>query len=124
MKSNELYNAAEGASAENLELEAATTNLMSLGRRLKSRTRNMFPAIEDEEALKRLIEACNEVGQELIDALEQLKLKSSSHRWKIVRQALKNIWGEEKLDGLSNRLGRYREDLVVLLLVITRYVSK
>ncbi|KFY96408.1 hypothetical protein V500_02456 [Pseudogymnoascus sp. VKM F-4518 (FW-2643)] len=74
---------------------------------------------EDDMALQAMTGECNKVGQELIDALQRAKVQGAHKPWKSVRQALKSSLGRDKIQDLYNRLKQYREQIVVILLVIT-----
>lgn len=110
-KTHEIYNSAEGAEVRNIELDAIAQNFVSLNQRVRNRSRQVcaYAISEDEKALEAMTEQCNKVGEELIDALQKAKVQGAHKRWKSVRQALKSVL----------RLKQYREQIVVVLLVIT-----
>ena len=74
---------------------------------------------EDEKALQGLTEQCNEVGQELTNALEKAKVQGLHKPWKSVRQALKSVLGGDGIQDIYNRLKQYREPIAIVLLVVT-----
>lgn len=119
-KANEIYDSSEGAEVRNIELDAIAQNLVSLNRRAINRSRKLcaYSISEDEKALEAMTGQCNQVGQELIDALQKAKVQGGHKRWKSVRQALKSVLGRDKIQDIYDRLKRYREQIVVLLLVI------
>ena len=120
-KTHEIYNSAEGAEVRNIELDAIAQNFVSLNQRVRSRSRKVcaYAISEDEKALEAMTEQCNKVGEELIDALQKAKVQGVHKRWKSVRQALKSVLGRDKIQELYDRLKQYREQIVVVLLVIT-----
>lgn len=120
-KANEIYNSAEGAEVRNIELDAITQNFVSLNRRVRIRSHKLcaFGISEDEMALEAITAQCNKVGEELIDALQKAKVQGAHKRWKSARQALKSVLGRDKIQDLYDRLKQYREQIVVVLLVIT-----
>lgn len=62
---------------------------------------------------------CNQIGEELIKDLQAAKVQGTHNHWKSVRQALKSAVGRDGIQELYNRLKKYREQIVVVLLVIT-----
>ena len=69
--------------------------------------------------LQDLAEQCNEVAQELIDSLKKATLSSEKKsRLESVRAALKTIWKKDRFDTLAHRLGEYRQQLSLRLLVL------
>ena len=119
-KSKDIYASAEGIEIRNIELEHITQNLVSLNRRLRNRSSRVcaFAINEDERALESLTHQCNAVGEALIAALEKAKVTGKHKTWKSVRQALKSVLGHDGIQDLHNRLKEYREQIVVVLLVI------
>ncbi|KAL2370823.1 hypothetical protein RJ035_002289 [Blastomyces gilchristii] len=120
-KAHDIYTSAEGAEVHNIELDAIAQNLMSLNRRLQNRSRKVcaYAVSEDEKALESLTVHCNQIGEELIEALQAAKVEGTHKHWKSVRQALKSTLGRDNIQELYNRLKQYREQIVVVLLVIT-----
>ncbi|EOD43829.1 hypothetical protein UCRNP2_9462 [Neofusicoccum parvum UCRNP2] len=59
-----------------------------------------------EEELSNLCNECNEVAQELLGALSDLKSKSkdSNKTWNTFRQALLDVWMEKHVDSVSTQL--------------------
>ncbi|PGH13251.1 hypothetical protein AJ79_03810 [Helicocarpus griseus UAMH5409] len=102
-------------------LDAIAQNLVSLNRRVQNRSRKVcaYAVSEDEKALQSLTEQCNKVGEELIKALQDARVQGSHKHWKSVGQALKSTLGRDKIQDLYGRLKQYREQIVVVLLVIT-----
>jgi hypothetical protein len=76
----------------------------------------------DEQALQSLAEACSGIASELLEKLEQLKVRGPKRKWKSLYKALKGVWNRTELDALLERLSRYREELELHLLVNIKYV--
>ncbi|OJJ05862.1 hypothetical protein ASPVEDRAFT_45324 [Aspergillus versicolor CBS 583.65] len=119
-KTHEIYKSGEGAEIRNIELDAIANDLVALNDRVRNRSRKVceFAISEDEKSLQALTEQCNRVGDELISALESAKVQQSRKMWKSVRQALKSVLGRDRIAELYHRLKQYREQIVVVLLVI------
>ncbi|KAL2822236.1 hypothetical protein BDW59DRAFT_149607 [Aspergillus cavernicola] len=119
-KTHEIYESAEGAEVRNIELDAIAKDLVALNERVRNRSRKVcaHAVSEDEKLLEALTEQCNNIGDELISALQRAKVQQSHKLWKSVRQALKSVLGRDKIQDLYDRLKQYREQIVVVLLVI------
>jgi hypothetical protein len=104
-KSVQLYRSADGALAENLDIEAVTNDLTQLNEKLKA------SAVTGDAALKKLCNSCNAVGDELLEALSRLKVNGKQQKWQSARKALRSIWRKEKIDQLEGRLAMFREEL-------------
>lgn len=127
-KGKELYKSADGALAENIELETASVRLQNLSRTLKDslRANQQAPkegvASKSDGALETICEACVTVSKELVDKLENLKVpEGHSHKkWKSFRQALKTVWTKEKIEEVAQRLAKLRADLDTNVLLSIR----
>jgi predicted phage tail protein len=78
----------------------------------------------DKEIIRICIK-CEEVASSLQQALSNLKdtsrLKTSL--WNSFTEALKTVWGDEKLQGVKQQLADYRQQMTSLLLVSVRLVG-
>jgi hypothetical protein len=78
----------------------------------------------DKEIIRTCIK-CEEVASSLQQALSKLKdtsrLKTSV--WNSFTEALKTVWGDEKLQGVKQQLENYRQQMTSLLLVSVRLVG-
>jgi hypothetical protein len=58
-------------------------------------------------------------GKDLIDCLSEVTLKSHKNsEWESVRAALKTIWSKDRIDTLARRLGDYRQQLSLRILLL------
>lgn len=118
-KGTKLCKSSDGALAENIELETASTRLQRLSGTLQgSLRRGQYepqngPLIESNQALESICEACVKMSKELIDRLEKLKVpEDHPHRkWKSFRLALKTVWSKEKIEEVADRLAELRTEL-------------
>jgi hypothetical protein len=105
----ELYNSASGASKENLELEKITSDLSLMSQKLS------LPAVpdqrlsKDEIELRRVAESCKEVANELLGALDSIKVDWTHQKWRSFRQALKSVMKKEKIQSIKVRLERIQQ---------------
>ena len=105
-KSTELYRSSEGALAENIDVETATNHLLLLNNKLKDAA-----TATGDNALKRLCESCKSTADELLAALNKVKVNGKQDRWKSIRKALRSVWSKEKIRELEGRLARFRDEL-------------
>ena len=117
-KSTELYQSNEGALAENIDTEIATNDLVLLNNKLKDAA-----TTTSDDALKRLCESCKSTANELLAALNKVRVNGKQNRWKTIRQALRSVWSKEKIRELEGRLARFREELNLHVVVNIRCVS-
>jgi chromosomal replication initiation ATPase DnaA len=117
-KSTELYRSNEGVLVENIDVETATTHLVLLNNKIKDAA-----TTASDDALRRLCESCQSTADELLAALERLKLSSKQDRWKSIRKALRNVWSKEQIRELEGRLARFREELNLHVIVDLRCVG-
>lgn len=116
-KSTELYRSGEGALAENIDTETATTHLVLLNSKLQKTT-----VTTGDSALEKLCTSCGAVADDLLVALDKIKVKGISDRWKTIRKALQSVWSKEEIEGLERRLAKLKEELNLHLVVDLRCV--
>jgi hypothetical protein len=87
-----------GSLVEHEDVLLVSKDLASLPEALKADL-DALPAgaTENDIATRSLCEKCLEVALEIESALADTKKKGTFGRWKSFRQALKAIWGAEKL---------------------------
>jgi hypothetical protein len=61
------------------------------------------------------------LSDELITALDKLQCQGNGRKWNSVQQALKGLWGRERIEALPKRLDGFRQQLVLNILVSLRY---
>lgn len=117
-KTTELYRSSEGALAENIDAEMATNHLVMLNNKI-----NGAATITNNNALKRLCESCKSTADELLAALNKVKVDGKQHRWTSIRKALRNMWNKKQICELEARLARFREELNLHIVVDLRCVD-
>lgn len=114
----QLYSSASGATEEHDELESLTRNLRDLANRTRyetpvlPRTNRSSLSAKSKEVLKSLSEECVKVADEMLDALDSIKVKGDRRAWKSVLQALRTVWREGHVNNLQRRLGRISRQLI------------
>ena len=116
-KSTELYWSSEGALAENIDTETATNHLVLLNSKLQ----NAATATGDS-ALESLCKSCSAAADELLAALDKVKVKGKQGKWKSIRKALRSVWSKEEIEELERRLAMLKEELNFHVVVDLRYV--
>lgn len=115
--STQIYGSAEGALAENVDIEAVTNDLVLLSNNLKDAASN-----PRDEALKSLCESCHTVAEQLLAALDKVKAKGKRQKLDSIRKAVRSVWNKEHIEGLERRLARFREELNLRVVVDLRCV--
>ena len=105
-----------GILPEHADLEAVTRHLISLSASLQT------SAASTDDGLQKLCVSCQDVADELLGALEQLKRKGERGKMMNIRKALHSVLKEKDIQRLDQRLRRFREELSFNTIVDLRYV--
>ena len=116
-KSTELYRSSEGALAEHIDIETAINHLALLNSKLKDAA-----TITGDGALESLCISCGTTADNLLAALDKVKVKDKQHKWKSIRKALRSVWSKEEIKDLERRLAMFREELSFHVVVDLRSV--
>lgn len=116
-KSTELYRSSEGALAENIDIEKATNHLVLLNSKLQNAA-----TTTGDSALDSLCKSCDTAADELLAALDKVKVKGKQDKWKSIRKALQSVWSKEEIEELERRLARLKEELNLHVTVDLRSV--
>ncbi|KAM7195178.1 hypothetical protein V8F33_006852 [Rhypophila sp. PSN 637] len=88
---------------------------------LVSQQQTYGPLGEDDAALKDICSGCLEAAEEIQTALKQLNPNGTpTTKWKSVRQALKSLWGKERMAELKDRLEMYNSQMESRILISLR----
>ena len=116
-KSTELYQSSEGALAENIDTETATNHLVWLNSKLQNAA-----TTTGDSALESLCKSCGTAADELLAALDKVKVKGKQDKWKSIRKSLQSVWSKEKIEELERRLAGLKEELNLHVVVNLRYI--
>jgi hypothetical protein len=105
-KSTELYRSSEGALAEYIDIETITNHLVLLNSKLKDAA-----ITTGDGELESLCTSCGVAADDLLAAMDKVKVKGKQHKWKSIRKALRSVWSKEEIGDLELRLARFREEL-------------
>ena len=108
-ESLDLYRSATGTTVENIELEIVAKDIQDNIAPLRISARS-FPTASH---YSKLLQSCESVAQELLSAVEKLRVEDGPHRrWRSFGKALRSIWKKEEISKLQGRLGTLREQIV------------
>lgn len=77
----------------------------------------------NEAALKTMAADCQDITKELLTTLDRLKCKGRRTVWKSFGHAIRSVLKEKELQSLERRLDRFRQQMLINLLVTLRYAS-
>ncbi|KAL8857713.1 MAG: hypothetical protein Q9178_005748 [Gyalolechia marmorata] len=121
----ELYTSIDGAKKVNRELEVLTEDLTRICAKAtdpQNKT-SVRDASDSEIALVTLFRSCHDLGQELLEVLQSLKVKDPRHKWTTFRQALRSAWKQSKIHEYEKRLGQYRSQITTHLITILSQIA-
>ena len=104
-KSRKLYKSHNGVLLESTELEIIATSIKELSEQLTTSPPSQHQRSLENSGLRLLAQSCNNVAEELLSALEKLKIRGSERRkWQSFRVALSAIWKSEDIEDMAKRL--------------------
>jgi hypothetical protein len=115
-KSAQLYRSGECALAENIDFEKATNDLVLLNKKLKDGA-----AVTGDKALESLCLSCHTVADELLAALDKLKVKGKHQKWESIRKAIGSVRSKEDIEQLERRLSTFRDEINLRIVTDLRY---
>jgi hypothetical protein len=133
-KSREIYQSAEGASFEHLDLEVIASNLSrlteglrkDLHRHLISPTNGHISVSGTSEKraeiqLGSINAKCAQEADALLAILRDLRVEGKHKKWQSFRQALMTVWKDDQIKGVVSKLSEYRKALDTELLFSLRF---
>jgi hypothetical protein len=119
----EIYQSSSGRLLEHEELERITSSLSETTAKIQEcfasqRRRRELTHIEKQQ--EKIGLDCQQVADELLQILDQLKLQKEKTKWRSFRQALLAMWKEKKVNALEDRLERFRRQMVLIILAALR----
>ena len=113
-KSRQIHASTSGSLKEHDDLQDLTLDLKGLSGRLQASAGPVDPVLEH------LCIQCREVADEMLKALESLRVKGKCIRIQSLRKTLKVLWGKEKLKVLEKRLAGFRQEFTLHVTVELR----
>ena len=118
-KTIKTYRSADHVLKDNAHREIITNNLIGINKALITSS----TAASADPALSTLYLGCIEVSTELLAALAKVKAGSNPSKWNSVRKALRSVWSKEKISSLEARLGEFRDEVNLRIVVSLRCVN-
>ncbi|OQV08118.1 hypothetical protein CLAIMM_12437 isoform 2 [Cladophialophora immunda] len=114
----EIYHSANGATAENVELQGVAENLARLSSTLMKPLDPTQGAISEAEAeIVKIAASSSSIADELLATIKNLKIGEGPYKkWRSFRQALNTIWKKDKIARLQRRLEDARSNLSIHVL--------
>ncbi|KAM5362285.1 hypothetical protein ACJZ2D_012640 [Fusarium nematophilum] len=113
----QIHSSATGASVDHSELEAATTDLVSIcGKLEQSMHRESQQSNSNQTSFNDIGRECQKVALELLDLLNKVKGTGKHMKWRSFRLAVSAVLREDQIKVLEKRLGRFKEQLILGLL--------
>ena len=116
-KSVQLYRSYDGALPENVDIDVVTKHLAVLIKKLEDDA-----ILVGDGALQNLSRSCKKAADDLLAALNTVKVKNTQQKWESIRKALRSVWSKEKIRELERRLAKFKEELNLHVVVQLRYV--
>jgi hypothetical protein len=113
-----MYRSADSLLKENADLEIVTNDLISINTILTT----SGAVTTADPALDKLCTGCLEVSTELLAALAKVSAGKDPTKWRSVRKALRSVWSKDRISGLEARLGGFRDEVNLRIVVSLRYV--
>ncbi|KAL2064630.1 hypothetical protein VTL71DRAFT_3767 [Oculimacula yallundae] len=115
-KARDIYNSADGVTAENADLEFLTQDILAVTTKL---------AVSSGQAsgngsLDDICRRCTTSANDLLVTLQRLKVEGPKGKWKSARKGLKAVWGKKNVDELRGRLEGWRDEIQFRILVQLR----
>ena len=104
-----------GSTTENAHVSVVTMDLDKITKALNQRPSGYS---KHEEALNTLATECQDVSDELRKLLDRVKTKAGSSKWKSIKVALHSMWKKGEIAELDNRIGKYRSEILLRLVLI------
>lgn len=112
-KSKELYDSADGLDEENAGLKTTSSILNQMSFDLST---TFSPSSVDERNLLELAKDCQTLSNELLRVLADIQGDPTrTGRLRSFRQALRHVRSKPQVDGMSERLDRFRSTLALCL---------
>ena len=110
--------------ANMLDVQKTTEDLENVLRGFRTPNEASASLDNNESGLQQLVRNCERLAGELLCSLQKIHLPEKSRKRDALRAALMMIWKEEELKSLQLRLNGFRQELVLHLLSLIRYVQR
>ena len=115
-KSRKLYKSHNGVLSESAELEIIATSIKKLSEYLIASPPPEHQLSLENNGLISLAQSCNIIAEELLSALEKLKIRGSkSRKWQSFRVSLSVVWKSEDIEDMAKRLDLLSKQLTTCM---------
>lgn len=120
-----IYKSTHGEFERNADIRMVAVDLTKLNDELRKSIDhpNLTPFSSRDPDILKLGRDCNEIGEELLTALNSLKSQNKHSLWANFRAALRTVWNQSEVDSLYQKLESYRQQISMHVLVSLRYSS-
>ena len=122
-KSRELYQSSESSATENVELEKIAQFFSRTSKNVTDTLTSPTKLSPEENELVVIANSCEEIADQILQALDRLRIKGSKKKWKCFCVALERIWDSEQIDAMARRMDSCSSALTMCLVRILRYES-
>jgi hypothetical protein len=116
----EIRKSGTGVKDENAHIGTIITALRDASDQLDA---EQFGKTKSERVLKRLVERCEALSEDLLQLLDELKVTGRHSTWKTLKASIKSMRKEGKINELKEHLDDFRSQLILQLGVIMKYVA-
>ena len=117
-----IYRSGHQGLAEVLDIQKTTEDLRKVLHGFGTPNERNARLSNDECGFQELLKGCRLLANELLESLQKMHPLEKSRKRDALKGALKMIWKEEDLKSMQSRLDGYRQEIVVHLLSLIRYV--
>ena len=115
-KSRKLYKSHNGMLLESAELEIIATSIKKFSESLTAGPPREHQLSLENNGMILLAQSCNTIAEELLSALEKLKIRGSERRkWQSFRVALSAVWKSEDIEDMAQRLDLLSKQLTTCM---------
>ena len=116
-QSRKLYKSSNGVLLESAELEIIATSIKKLSESLTAGLPLEHQLSLENNGLISLARSCDTIAEELLSALEKLKIRGSERRkWQSFRVALSAVWKSEDIEDMAKRLELLSKQLTTCMI--------
>lgn len=118
-KAREIHGSRSGVLEENIDIEVLTADITAVTTKL-----NTFGTqTSGHNGLDDICKRCTTAANNLLAALNDLKVQGQKSKIKSVRKALKHQWGKHNVDEMRSNLEGFRDEIQFHVLVDLKYGS-
>lgn len=119
-----IYVSARQGPTELLDVQTITRDLKNVLRDLRTSDESSVSLDSNESGLQRLVQSCEALAGELLDSLRKVQVPEKSRKRDAVTVTFRVMRQEEDLKSMQVRMDRFRQELVLHLLNLIRYVLR